>query len=293
MIHTDFFGHIIDLDAPQLHPVITQKAMRSGNYPYVQKLKRKKYDAELFDLQIELTKLQTHKRQHGLRILILFEGRDSAGKGGAIKAYSTNLSPRCTHVIALDKPSEKEQGQWYFQRYVAHLPSAGETMLFDRSWYNRSGVEPVMGYCSPDQHAQFLTDAPEFEKMLVRDGIVLFKFWLNIGRAMQIKRFYDRRHSPVKYWKLSPTDIKTLDKWDDYTKARNQMLEATHKDFAPWHIIRANDKRRARLNLIRHVLLSIDYEGKNKNAIGEIDNQIFFDGQNFLNSIKLQAQKAY
>jgi polyphosphate kinase 2 len=208
----------------------------------------------------------------------LFEGRDAAGKGGTIFAIRAYLNPRSAHVVALSKPSEIEAGQWYFQRYVQHFPTAGEIVLFDRSWYNRGVVEPVMGFCSNEQCARFLEEAPRFEQMIVDDGIYFFKFWLNIGQEMQLKRFHDRRHDPLKIWKLSPMDIAALTKWEDFTRARDRMLDKTHTPHAPWAAIRANDKRRARINAIRHLLLSIDYDGRDRDAIGEIDHNILDHG---------------
>jgi polyphosphate kinase 2 len=185
-------------------------------------------------------------------------------------------------VVALTKPTETEKGQWYYQRYVTHFPSAGEFVMFDRSWYNRGGVEPVMGFCTPEQHAHFLKQTPRFEKLITGDGIHFFKFWLDIGREMQLKRFHDRRHDPLKVWKLSPMDIAALTKWDLYTEARDQMLEQTHTEHAPWTVVRTNDKRRARLNLIRHMLKTLDYDGKDEGAIGEIDNKILGFGPGFV-----------
>ncbi len=273
----------IDLDDRELIPAIKDNAFSSGGYPYEKKLSRKPYEKELETLQLELGKVQSWLQKTGERIVIVFEGRDAAGKGGTINAFREYLNPRHTRVVALSKPSDTERGQWYFQRYVQHLPSDGEMVMFDRSWYNRAGVEPVMGFCSPQQHKLFLTQAPQFEDMLISDGIHLFKFWLNVGQEMQLKRFHDRRQNPLKSWKLSPIDIKALSKWDDYTKARNTMLEHTHKKDAPWTIVRSNDKRRARLNAIRYFLTKLDYEGKNQNAIIKTDPLILGSGADFLN----------
>ena len=220
----------------------------------------------------------------GQRIIILFEGRDAAGKGGTIGAFREYLKPRNANVVALSKPTEREQGEWYYQRYVSHFPTAGDLTMFDRSWYNRGGVEPVMGFCTPAQNKQFLKLTPEFENAIVDEGIAFFKLWLNVGQEMQIKRFHDRRHNPLKSWKLSPIDLKALTKWDDYTHARNQMLAQTHTKHAPWTIIRSNDKRRARLNAIRHVLTHLDYAGKDGSAIGTIDPLILGQGPEFFNS---------
>lgn len=273
-----------DLENPKLAKQIEKGALAAGGFPYEKKMKRKEYEKALEPLQIELIKLQRWVRATGERVVMVFEGRDAAGKGGTIHAFKEFQNPRHTRVVALSKPTDKEQGELYFQRYVAHLPTKGETVMFDRSWYNRGGVEPVMGFCTSDEHEHFLKEAPRFEDMLVDDGIRLFKFWLNVGRETQLKRFHDRRHNPLKVWKLSPIDIKALDKWDDYTQARNQMLECTHTAHAPWTIIRSNDKKRARLNAIRHVLMSIDYDGKDEKIIGKLDQKIIGFGSTFLSS---------
>ncbi|MEH6724567.1 MAG: polyphosphate kinase 2 [Hyphomicrobiales bacterium] len=271
-----------DLDSPKLASRIKDAAMQSGHYPYEDKLSRKTYEHDLRLLQIELVKVQAWAQNTGARLLLVFEGRDAAGKGGTINAIRAYMNPRSARIAALPKPTEREMGQWYFQRYIQHLPTTGETVLFDRSWYNRAGVEPVMGFCTPEQHATFLQEAPKFEQMLVDEGIHLFKFWLNIGREMQMKRFHDRRHDPLKQWKLSPMDVASLDKWDDYTAKRNLMLKKTHTVSTPWTIVRSNDKRRARLNAIRHVLTNLDYDRKDKDAIGKIDPLVLGQGPEFL-----------
>ena len=263
-----------DLENPVFPEVMDDYQIQDGGYPYTKKLKRKKYESRLEDLQIELVKLQRHIQNNALRLVVVFEGRDAAGKGGSIFNFSRYLNPRHTHVAALGKPTETERGQWYFQRYIPHLPTEGDMTLFDRSWYNRAGVEPVMGFCTPQQHAHFLTEVPAFEKALVRDGIVLVKFWLNIGRITQLKRFHDRRHDPLKIWKLSPIDLKALDKWDDYTRVRDEMLVRTSTDSAPWTIVRMNDKRRGRLEIIRHVLTRFDYEGRDDGVLDSPDPAI-------------------
>ena len=270
-----------DLMSPDLPDDIKENAISSGNYPYEKRMNRKKYQRELLALQIELRKLQAHIRNNGLRVAILFEGRDAAGKGSTIKRFMQHLNPRHAHIIALSKPTETERGQWYFQRYTAHLPTAGDMSFFDRSWYNRAGVEPVMGFCTAAQTAHFLVEAPAFEKMLVRDNIHLFKYWLTIGREMQLKRFHDRQHNPLKRWKISPIDLKAIDKWDDYSKAKSNMLRQTHTIEAPWTIIRANDKRRARLNAIRHILTNIDYAEKDEEIVGATDPNILGQGPDF------------
>ncbi|SIR14613.1 polyphosphate kinase 2, PA0141 family [Rhizobium sp. RU35A] len=266
--------HVFDIDDPTLPKWISEKALSSGGYPYDKKLDDDRYEAELRLLQIELVKVQSWLQESGERVMALFEGRDAAGKGGSIFAVRAYLNPREARVVALPKPTPTEAGQWYFQRYVEHFPTAGEIVLFDRSWYNRAVVEPVMGFCTPKQHRHFLKAAPVFEKLIVDDGIHFFKFWLDIGREMQLKRFHDRRHDPLKIWKLSPMDIASLDRWKEYGEKRDQMLEETHTDHAPWTVVRANDKRRARLSIIRHLLDSLDYSGKDSKAIGQIDKRI-------------------
>ena len=245
-----------------------------GSYPYSERLGRKAYEKDLHALQIELVKLQYWARETGARIAILFEGRDAAGKGGTIKRFREHLNPRGARVVALSKPSESEQGQWYFQRYVQHLPAAGEIVCFDRSWYNRGVVEPVFGFCTPEQRAHFFAQVPEFEKMLVDDGILLFKFWLNVDRAEQLRRFLDREGDPLKQWKLSWIDVEGLKKWDEYSVAIRETLDRSHTDHAPWTVIRSDDKRRARLAAIRRVLDAIDYARKDPKAIGKIDTAV-------------------
>ncbi|MGP4671402.1 polyphosphate kinase 2 [Agrobacterium salinitolerans] len=271
-----------DIDDPVLPEWVEEKKLSAGNFPYDKKMKREDYDTTLEALQVELVKVQFWLQTTGKRVMAVFEGRDAAGKGGAIFAARAYLNPRYARVVALTKPTETERGQWYFQRYISHFPTAGEFVLFDRSWYNRAGVEPVMGFCTPEEHKRFLKETPRLEKMLVHDDVHLFKFWLDIGRETQIERFHDRRHSPLKCWKLSDMDIAALTKWDDYTQKRDEMLANTHTDDAPWTVVRANDKRRARVNLIRHILLALDYEGKDKKAIGEIDDKIVGSGPDFI-----------
>jgi polyphosphate kinase 2 len=271
-----------DIDDPALPSWVEEAKLSAGGYPYDKKMKREEYDSALEALQIELVKVQFWLQATGKKVMAVFEGRDAAGKGGAIFATKAYLNPRSARIVALTKPTETERGQWYFQRYISHFPTAGEFVLFDRSWYNRAGVEPVMGFCTPEEHKRFLKETPRMEKMIVHDDVHFFKFWLNIGRETQIERFHDRRHSPLKCWKLSDMDIAALTKWDDYTAARDQMLEKTHTEDAPWTVLHANDKRRARINLIRHILKSIDYDGKDKKAIGEIDDKILGFGPGFL-----------
>jgi polyphosphate kinase 2 len=270
------------IDDPHLPKAIKKAALGSGGYPYDDKLDWDEYLDTVGDLQRQLVLLQDHMLKSGERIVMVFEGRDAAGKGGAIKTYLENLNPRYNIHVALPKPNDRESTQWYFQRYVDWLPAASETVLFDRSWYNRAGVEPVMGFCTPEQTAHFLEEAPRFEKMLVEDGIHVFKFWLSIGREMQIKRFHDRHHDPLKVWKLSPVDMEALPRWDAYTVARNTMLDKTDTDFAPWTTLRANDKRRARINVIRTVLHKLEFAGKDEEKIGEVDDKIVLTAREFL-----------
>jgi len=271
-----------DLDNPHLPKSIKRHAMGSGGYPYDDKLDRDIYDARMYQLQLQLVLLQAHLARTGERIMIVFEGRDAAGKGGTIKTYLENLNPRYNLIAALPKPNDRERTQWYFQRYVDWFPAAGETVLFDRSWYNRAGVEKVMGFCTPEQTEHFLEEAPEFEKRITRDGIHLFKFWLSIGQEMQVQRFHDRRHDPLKLWKLSPIDLEALAKWDAYTEARDAMLARTDSAHAPWTVIRANDKRRGRIAVIQTVLAQLNFADRDKAAIGEIDTRLAMGAGDFL-----------
>jgi polyphosphate kinase len=257
-------------------PVLVQRdgtvaeTWRQG-FPYDERLSRKKYDKEKSRLQIELLKLQRHIKAADERLVIVFEGRDAAGKGGTIKRFTENLNPRGARVVALEKPTDREQTEWYLQRYITHLPAAGEMVMFDRSWYNRAGVERVMGFCRPDESLDFLREAPEFERMLARDGITLIKFWFSVTRAEQLRRFVKRQLDPVKRWKLSPIDLASLDKWDDYTEAKEAMFFFTDLADAPWTVVKSNDKRRARLEAMRYVLRSVDYEGRNEDLVGQPD----------------------
>ena len=236
-------------------------------YPYDERLDRTTYELEKRLLQIELIKLQSWVKDTGQRIVLLFEGRDAAGKGGTIKRFAEHLNPRGANVVALVKPTEREQSQWYLQRYVQHLPSAGEIVFFDRSWYNRAGVERVMGFCTPDQYTEFLKQAPAFEKMLVNDGIHVVKFWFSVSRAEQLTRFTIRQIDPVRQWKLSPMDLASLDKWDAYTEAKEAMFRKTDTKHSPWTVVKSNDKKRARLEAMRHVLHRFDYPGKDVDVV--------------------------
>ena len=269
---------LFDIDDPKLPKWVKHNAFSSDDYPYKKKLDRDEYEDTLEALQIELVKVQAWLGESGKRVISVFEGRDAAGKGGSINAVRDYMNPRAARIVALPKPTDTERGQWYYQRYVDHFPTSGELVLFDRSWYNRAGVEPVMGFCTPEQHEHFLEETPSFERMPVKEGIYMFKFWLNIGREMQLKRFHDRRHSKLKSWKLSPMDIASLNKWDDYTEMRDLMLKETHTSYAPWTVVRANDKRRARLNVIRTILTTLPYTNKDKGAIGDLDEDIVSSG---------------
>ncbi|MCM3895226.1 MULTISPECIES: polyphosphate kinase 2 [Gordonia] len=241
------------------------------DYPYDERMSRREYEITKRRLQIELLKMQKWSKQTGQRHLWLFEGRDAAGKGGTIKRFNEHLNPRGAHTVALEKPSERESTQWYFQRYVQHLPAGGEIIFFDRSWYNRAGVERVMGFCTDEQYDEFMRQAPGFEKMLVDDGISLVKFWFSVTPLEQRTRFAIRQIDPVRQWKLSPMDLASLDKWDAYTAAKENMFERTDTDHAPWVVVKSNDKKRARINAMRYVLSLFDYEGKDEEIVGRPD----------------------
>jgi len=244
---------------------------RTGGYPYKNLMSRKRYEAQKYKLQVELLKLQSWAKETGQRVVILFEGRDAAGKGGAIRRFNEHLNPRGARVVALEKPTESERGQWYFQRYVQHLPTAGEIVMFDRSWYNRAGVERVMGFCSESQYQQFIHQAPLFERQLVQSGVYLIKFWFSVSRKEQRRRFKERELHPLKQWKLSPIDLASLDKWDDYTKAKEAMFFETDTADAPWTVIKSDCKKRARLNAMRYVLHKLPYTNKDLSNIGTLD----------------------
>lgn len=242
-----------------------------GAYPYDKPMGRKEYEKHLRALQIELLKVQHWTKETGQRHLLIFEGRDAAGKGGTIKRFMEHLNPRGARVVALQKPSDVEQTQWYFQRYVPHLPSGGEIVFFDRSWYNRAGVERVMGFCEKKDVKRFFHEAPLFEDMLVESGVNLIKFWLTVTQKEQLKRFKHRAADPLKHWKLSPIDKASLDKWEDYTEAREEMFDRTDTAHAPWIVIKTDDKKRARIAAMQHFLKGLDYPEKDKDAIGKID----------------------
>ncbi|RQX03958.1 polyphosphate kinase 2 [Micromonospora arida] len=265
-------GH--DDDPVLLRPDGTPVDTWREDYPYDERLDRDEYDRDKRLLQIELLKLQDWIKESGERLVILFEGRDAAGKGGTIKRFMEHLNPRGASVVALAKPDEREAAQWYFQRWLAHLPAAGEIVLFDRSWYNRAGVERVMGFCSRKEYLEFLRQAPELERMLVRSGIRLVKFWFSVSQNEQRTRFAIRQVDPVRQWKLSPMDIASLDRWDEYTEAKEAMFFWTDTADAPWTVVKSNDKKRARLEAIRHVLHRFDYTGKDPDVVGTPDPQI-------------------
>ena len=244
------------------------------DYPYPEKMPRHEYEYLKRPLQIELVKLQNWVKSVGERIILVFEGRDAAGKGGTIKRFTEHLNPRGATVVALTKPSERERTQWYFQRYVPHLPAAGEIVMFDRSWYNRAGVERVMGFCTQEEYEEYMREAPDFERMLIHSGLHLTKFWFSVTRGEQRTRFIIRRVDPVRQWKLSPMDIEALDKWDGYTEAKEAMFHYTDTSDAPWIVVKSNDKKRARLQAIRHVLSKFGYDGKDEEVIGKPDPNI-------------------
>ena len=239
----------------------------AGNYPYPIKMNVKEYEKEKRLLQIELLKVQKWLKDKNKKIVTIYEGRDAAGKGGTIKRFTEHLNPRIARVVALEKPTDRELGEWYFQRYVQHLPTKGEMILFDRSWYNRAGVEIVMGFCTKHQHLEFMRQAPVFERMLVNSETILFKYWFSVTRQEQLRRFHSRKHDLVKQWKLSPVDVESLDKWDDYTAARESMFFNTDTADAPWVVIKSDDKKRARLACMRHFLHNLDYDNKDTSVV--------------------------
>ena len=252
----------------------SNKDIISSVYPYKRMMDKKTYEEEIKLLQIELVKMQAWVQHTGERIVIIFEGRDAAGKGGTIKRFVENLNPRGARIVALAKPTETEKGQWYFQRYVEELPTKGEIVFLDRSWYNRTGVEHVMGFCSPHEYLEFMRQAPEFERMLVRSGIRFFKFWFSVSREEQLRRFISRAQDPLKQWKLSPMDVESLGRWDEYTRAKEAMLFYTDTADSPWHVVRSDDKKRARLNAIKFLLQSVPYEGRNDDLVQKFDPKI-------------------
>ncbi|HED33251.1 MAG TPA: polyphosphate kinase 2 [Gammaproteobacteria bacterium] len=256
-----------------------KKIFPDANYPYEEKMGRQEYESLKQELQIELLKMQGWVKETGQRIVILFEGRDAAGKGGTIKRMMEHMNPRGARVVALEKPSEYEMGQWYFQRYIDHLPSKGEIVLFDRSWYNRAGVERVMNFCKANEYLEFMRQAPEMERMLVRSGITFFKLWFSVSRNEQFRRFQKRQQDPLKQWKLSPIDLASLDKWKDYTEAKEAMFFYTDTADAPWTVIKSDCKKRARINVMRHILYNLDYPNKNREIVMPPDKLIVGSAQ--------------
>ncbi|MAE74039.1 MAG: polyphosphate kinase 2 [Bdellovibrionaceae bacterium] len=261
------------------------------HYPYHKKLRRPIYEARKKVLQIELVKMQKWIKATGQRLIIVCEGRDAAGKGGAIKRFTEHLNPRGARVVALVKPSERELGQWYFQRYSQQFPTSGEIVFFDRSWYNRAGVERVMGFCSQEDYDEFYKQAPAFEKMLIDSGIHLIKFWFSVSREEQLRRFLRRTADPLKQWKLSPMDVESLSRWDQYTEAKTDMFRYTDTELSPWMVVRSDDKKRARLNAMRHVLSQFEYDGKDHEAIGQIDHRILGRAENIYEKDELTDEE--
>jgi polyphosphate kinase 2 len=256
-----------------------------GLYPYKSKLSTKEYEQEKLKLQAELLKVQRWVKETGQRLVAIFEGRDAAGKGGTIKRYMEHLNPRAAHVIALEKPTDREKGQWYFQRYINHLPTSGEMVFFDRSWYNRTGVERVMGFCNSLEYLEFLRQCPLVERMLANSGIILFKFWFSVSRIEQLRRFHARKTDPLKQWKLSPVDLESLGRWDDYTKAKESMFFYTDTADAPWTVVKSDDKKRARINCMRHFLNSLDYPDKDPDIVGNPDKLIVGPASHFYDKV--------
>jgi polyphosphate kinase 2 len=259
-----------------------RRVFENGEYPYKQKLPRQAYEKHKAELQVELLKVQEWVKATDQKIVLIFEGRDAAGKGGTIKRFTEHLNPRGARVVALEKPSEREKNQWYFQRYISQLPAGGELVLFDRSWYNRAGVERVMGFCTPNDYLEFMREAPELERMMVRSNIILFKYWFSVTREEQLRRFKSRENAPLKKWKLSPIDRASLDKWDDYTEAKEAMFFYTDTADAPWTIIKSDDKKRARLNCMKHFLASLDYPEKDHHVVGQPDPLIVGTSQHVI-----------
>jgi polyphosphate kinase 2 len=270
----------------------SKRAIISSVYPYEEMMPKPEYDKVIELLQIELVKMQTWVQHSDEKIVIVFEGRDAAGKGGTIKRFVENLNPRCARIVALAKPTEKEKGQWYFQRYVEKLPTNGEIAFFDRSWYNRAGVEHVMGFCTPHEYLEFMRQAPEFERMMVRSGIRFFKFWFSVSREEQLRRFLYRAKDPLKQWKLSPMDVESLGRWEEYTKAKEAMLFYTDTADCPWHVVRSDDKKRARINAIKFLLQSVPYEGRNDELVKNFDPLIVGSAKDIYEIGEFQTQKA-
>lgn len=283
---------------PRLDPDAIRLAFETGRYPYGRKMGRVSYEKDKAKLQAELLKVQLWAQETGQKFVILFEGRDAAGKGGTIKRFTEHLNPRFAPVVALNKPSEVERGQWFFQRYIQHLPTLGEMVFYDRSWYNRAGVERVMGFCTPIEYLEFMRQCPEYERMLVRSGIRLYKYWFSVTRDEQRRRFKARETDPLKRWKLSPIDLASLDKWDDYTEAKEAMFFYTDTADAPWTIVKSNDKKRARLNCMRHFLSTLDYPDKDLTVVTPPDplivghaGHVIHQAEHILGSAQHPAQR--
>ncbi|MBL4614905.1 MAG: polyphosphate kinase 2 [Magnetovibrio sp.] len=270
------------------HEQVARKSKNAplpDNYPYKTRMRRAQYEARKQELQIELLKVQNWVKETGQRVLCIFEGRDAAGKGGTIKRFTEHLNPRGARVVALEKPTDEERGQWYFQRYVEQLPTKGEIVFFDRSWYNRAGVERVMSFCSPAEYMEFMRQVPEFERMLVRSGIRVFKFWFSVSRDEQLRRFRARSNDPLKHWKLSPVDIESLDRWDEYSEAKESMFFYTHTADAPWTVVRSDDKKRARINCMRHFLSNLQYPGKDEEVNTKPDPRLVGNADTFYETL--------
>nr|WP_154223914.1 polyphosphate kinase 2 [Marinicella rhabdoformis] len=261
-------------DKPISGKKLLKLSAAAGDYPFSERIGLYDYEQQKHLLQTELLKVQSWVKETGQKIVCLFEGRDAAGKGGTIKRFMEHLNPRAAHVVALEKPTARELGQWYFQRYIAQLPSQGEMVFFDRSWYNRAGVEKVMGFCNNDQYDQFMHQVSPLEDMLVDSGIILFKFWFSVTRQEQLRRFFNRKNDPLKQWKLSPVDIESLGKWDDYTTAKTNMFKHTDTENAPWTIIKSDDKKRARINCMRFFLSQLDYPEKDHSIVEPYNDKI-------------------
>lgn len=251
-----------------------QGLYKDGTYPYPEPMRRKEYEETKALLQAELMKVQKWVKEEGQRVVALFEGRDAAGKGGTIKRFMEHLNPRLAQVVALEKPTQYERGQWYFQRYIQNLPTRGEMAFFDRSWYNRAGVERVMGFCTPEEYKEFLQHVPLIERVFVETGITFFKYWFSVSRAEQARRFHARQSNPLKQWKLSPIDRASLQKWNEYTDAKEAMFQHTDTPYAPWTVVKSDDKKRARINCLRHFLHALDYPGKDQTIVGKPDPKI-------------------
>ena len=273
-----------DLAEMRHDPAAIRRTFETGEYPYRSRMRRTTYEKQKAALQVELLKAQQWIRETGQKIVILFEGRDAAGKGGTIKRFMEHLNPRAARVVALEKPTEAERGQWFFQRYIRTLPTAGEIVLFDRSWYNRAGVERVMGFCTPNEYLEFMRQTPELERMFVRSGIRLFKYWFSITQDEQRKRFDARQVDPLKQWKLSPIDKASIDRWDDYTEAKEAMFFYTDTADAPWHIVKSDDKKRARINCMMHFLWSLPYPDKDTHIVHQPDPLILGYGSHVVHA---------